>query len=613
MVAALEAGAGRMRKEAIVAKVPWAVGLGAVALFVGTILRFFPNAGGGIGYDYGLFLPWFVGGYFWQAVNGPWVPPEYLPSFCGGVPLLFNPQSVFWSVPQQLMAVLPPLASLIVSWIGFGLAGAGGMYLLARRVFAVSRSAALLGAVLFLLNGFYTTRMIIGHVTFHGVMLLPLIAVLLFARPAQSVPARRRWAGIVARSVGAGLLLAYLFYSGGTNTILPMGLALLLLAVLVAHGGRWHRTIVPVAAVAALLCLALCAYKLLPALAFAGSVVRPVSLRMTGNIVALVGGAGMSLFVPQALALLPPEKLLLDRVEFEYGVGLVPLLAIGAGLWTACRRGDLARPFAGGRWPLVLAGIVLLALPIVVNWDALGMRWLMLHLPVVKMMSVMLRFWFAYVPLLCVASALLLDYCVARPGRRALWASAGMLLTIGQTASTDMSYYAAMSYDPARLTAAHARVAAGAPPPPVVRIADPWLVDGQVVSDGSARNDALAHGTSPFPCYEPMFGYRMEVFRQGRLSSGPVLDARGGALNLKNPSCYTFPAENACRPGDEFRQDQRREAEAFSRYRPFDHAWPKRQYAAAALSLGALGACLGGLVIAGLLALTGRRRRHPDA
>lgn len=585
-----------MREMTRTAWLPGLIGLAIVAWFVADITRFFPNATGGLGYDYGLFFPWFVGGSFWEAVNGPWVPPEYLPSFCGGVPFLFNPQSVFWSLPQQLMTVLPPMASLIVAWVAFGLLGASGMYALLRRVFATSRTAALLGAALFLLNGFYTARMAIGHVTFHGVMLLPLIALLLFARRAGRTEA-------VAPALGAGLALAYLFYSGGTNTILPMGLGLCLLALLVAYLRRWHRGIFAVTLAAGLLCLALCAYKLLPALAYAGNVVRPVSLRMTGNLMVLMGAAAVALFVPQALAYLPPDKLVLDRVEFEYGVGLVPLLLIVAALWTVWRRGELARMVIRKRWPIVAAMTLLLALPILINWDALGLRWVVLHLPILKMMSVLLRFWFAYVPLLCVLSALLIDYLVPEPGRRSLWVGAAMALTLAQAASTDMTWYTSQSYDPSRLIAAQERVAHGGAVPPVERIADPWP-GGR--SNGTARNDALVDGISDVPCYEPMFGYRMEVFRQGRLAAGPALDVKSGLLNLKNPSCYTFPTENGCRPGDEFRAGQRAQADAFRHYRPFAYVRPLRQKVASAVSLIALVLSLVGLAGTGLLAL--RRR-----
>lgn len=588
------------------AKAPWVLALIALAYFVWNISRFFPNHHGRMGYDYGLFLPWFIGGRFWQAVNGPLVPPEFLPSFCGGVPFLFNPQSVFWSLPQMLMMILPPMASLIVSWVAFGVAGAAAMYALLRRVFGTSSTAALLGAVIFLLNGFYTTRMIIGHVTYHGVMLLPLLALLLFARPDQRHGRTRAMAGATMRCLSSALVLAYLFYSGGTNTILPILLCLLLLALLLTHRGLWHRGILPTVAIASALWVAMCAYKLLPALAFASHVVRPVSLRMTDNPIALLGGALISLFMPQALAWVPSDRLVLDRVEFEYGVGLVPLLVLGAGMWAATRRGEL-RPLLGGRHGALAPTIILLlAVPVLINWNAPGLRWLVLHLPVVKMMSVMVRFWFVYVPVLCVLTALTIDYLLPDTRRRAWWVSGAILLTITQSAVTDMSYYADQLYDPAPMLTAHARIGAGNAVPRITRIADPWAADGDLHPDAAGRNAALVNGISDYPCYEPMFGYRLESFRQGRLSTGPIMEIKGGRLNLKNPVCYVFPTENACRPGDEFTVAQREQANAFSRYRPFGYAWPTSQYVAAVVSLLALLLSVGGAIIAAALMLFSR-------
>jgi hypothetical protein len=584
---------------------PWICATVAAAFFASTILQFFPNSNGRLGYDYGLFLPWMIAGHFWYTVNGPFVPPEFVPSFCGGIPFLFNPQSVYWSLPQALMTVLPPLASLAVSWITFGVLGALGMFLLLRRTFSVSCPAALAGASIFLLNGFYIDRMIVGHVTFHGVMLLPWIAFLLFARSGG----RRRLAP-AARGIGAGLMLAYLFYSGGTNTILPMLLALAILALLLVHQGRWHRGIVWVTVLAFALFLALSAYKLVPALAFAGNVVRPVSLRMTGSLPALVGGAGLSLFVPQLLAYLPAETLVLDRVEFEYGVGITPLIAVVCGIVCAVRRRELAPLLKGSRALPLTACAVLLAVPILVNWDALGLRWLVLHVPVLKMMSVMLRFWFAYVPLLCVLTALLLDYVIHAPARRAICSSAAIALTIGQSALTDMDYYASQQYDPSALVAAHARIRAGGTVPPIGRIADPWAPSSTARQRRlTARNDAVVFGVSAYPCYEPMFGYRMEVFRPGRLATGPALEDRNGLLNLKNPSCYVYPRENQCRPGDEFTRRQRLQAEAFSHYRPFPYERPLRQTVAGWLSLFTFIGCL--LALAAIAALTWKARRSP--
>jgi hypothetical protein len=590
---------------------PLFAALAGAGFFVWDIARFFPNRGGHLGYDYGLFLPWMIAGYFWQATNGPLSPAEFLPSFCGGIPFLFNPQSLYYSVPRWLLGAFPPVRSLLLSWVVFGLGGGVGMYALLRRVFFVSAPSALLGATIFLLNGFYTTRMIIGHATYHGVMLLPVIALtMLLARSGHNagwrvVPA------IVVRSVLTGLLLAYLFYSGGTNIILPMVLALAILALVVGYVGRWHRDIAVIGGAGGLLCLALCAYKLLPALAFAAHVVRPIALRMSGDLLALAGGAAVSLFVPQVLSHLDPGRLIVDRVELEYGVGIVPLLVLFAASVGAFRRADFrnrAGRIGNRRWLIVAGIVVLLGIPIVVNYDGLGLRWLVLQLPIVRSMSVMLRFWFVYIPVLCVLTALAFDHLIHDPVHLAWWSAAAIALTIAQCAATDMSYYAEQPYDPEPIAAAYAKLRMGADVPAITRIADPWFPDGQ--REGSSRNDAVVDGISAFPCYEPMFGYRMQVFVRGRLAPGPVLESRDGRLNLKNPACYVFPGANGCSPGDEFTTGQAKEAEAFAAYRPYRYEWPVWQYVAAAVSVGAgvlCGAAL--LVLWPFLAGTALRRR----
>jgi hypothetical protein len=108
----------------------------------------------------------------------------------------------------------------------------------------------------------------------------------------------------------------------------------------------------------------------------------------------------------------------------------------------------------------------------------------------------------------------------------------------------------------------------------------------------TSRNDGLITGVSDLPCYEPMFGNRLNVFAQGRLSPGPVLQAQDGRLNLKNPACYVFPGGNNCSPGDEFTVSQIDAARAFADYRPFRYQWPAWQYAATAISAAAGAFCL---------------------
>jgi hypothetical protein len=248
-----------------------------------------------------------------------------------------------------------------------------------------------------------------------------------------------------------------------------------------------------------------------------------------------------------------------------------------------------------------------------VNWDARGLRWLMLHLPIVRAMPIMLRFWTVYIFVLCLSTALLLDYLVSpdlvspdlgsRDLARALWSAAAIALTIVQCGATDVSYYVDQSYDPAPIGTAHQKVRAGGAVPAITRIADPWLVDGRLVRTYTARNDTLVEGVSDVPCYEPMFGYKLQIFRMGRLASGPVLEAKDGRLNLKNPACYVFPDANNCEPGDEFTIAQTEAAAAFVGYRPFAYAWPLWEYVAAGGTMAAGAFCLLVLLAGGLYLL----------
>ncbi len=116
---------------------------------------------------------WAISG---RQTNGWLIRPDFTPAFCGGVPFLANPQSVFFSVPQLLLLVFEPATAMFVTLVLFASLGAGGCYVLLRRHFGASPPAATLGAILFLLNGFMFYRMVIGHLTYHAFGVVPLLA-----------------------------------------------------------------------------------------------------------------------------------------------------------------------------------------------------------------------------------------------------------------------------------------------------------------------------------------------------------------------------------------------------------------------------------------------------
>ena len=171
-------------------------------------------------------LPYLLNGYIWHRVNGIGDVPWFTPAFCGGIPYVANPQNFYYSVPQVLAFLTDPLTSVQITIAVFAAAGFCGFYLLARRCFSLSRATAVLGATLFLFNGFYIHRMIIGHFEYHSFMTLPLLAFLVL-RP---LPPDRgdRIGQVITDSVWGAFLVAYMVFSGAAPVMGPFLLGLFL-------------------------------------------------------------------------------------------------------------------------------------------------------------------------------------------------------------------------------------------------------------------------------------------------------------------------------------------------------------------------------------------------
>jgi hypothetical protein len=162
-----------------------------------------------------------------------------------------------------------------------------------------------------------------------------------------------------------------------------------------------------------------------------------------------------------------------------------------------------------------------------------------------------------------------------------------------QTAIADRRSYANESYDPSAIVGEYSRAAQAGTIRAIDRIAD-----GGAFPD---PGDAMASGGSAIPCYQPMFGYRLEKFPLGALQPGPIMSVRAGVLNLKNPACYLFPKENKCAPGDHFTIAQTKEAEDLASYKPFPFQQPALQVIATKISIASSMACIMGLMLGGFL------------
>src|SRR5262249_31570783 len=79
---------------------------------VRTVNRLVPTADGMLGTDYSYFFPYLLSGVQWIHRNGWLTIPYFTSDYCGGIPWLANPQSVFYSAPQFLTVLTDPITAV---------------------------------------------------------------------------------------------------------------------------------------------------------------------------------------------------------------------------------------------------------------------------------------------------------------------------------------------------------------------------------------------------------------------------------------------------------------------------------------------------------------------
>lgn len=586
-----------------------AFGLALVSVHFALFVGFFPNESGRMGHDWAYQFPLLLNGFYWFLANGPAEPPWFSPAFCGGVPLLANPASIYYSVPQFLTFFADPVTAARLTLLVFAAAGYAGFWFLAVRVFRATAGTAALGATVFLFNGFYAHRLVIGHLEYHGFMLVPLVAGLV-AEAAGAMPdggPRQRLRCILLSGIG----FAYMFMSGMATLMPAAALAVLgvgLLAALVHPDGvRPVRLVLATAASAGAACL-LSAAKLSAALhyltAFPRDAYRLPGVEGMGKLVenvlkALAFGGG----AVDVGSVMSGGQWFIDRHEWEYGVTVVPFVLAGVFVLVRVRRfvRNIGPPaFAAGTAARAAALAAAAAVPLLLNlYEPSWNRWIR-SIPGIGNATLQLRWLIVYLPLLALTCVVCVESAGPLRRRRIGIVVAGVLAVVGQNGLTDRDAYRGQRYEPARILAAH-EAAMRTGRPPAVR----WVVAYRDGRGNTAtplyRNDALAVGGSQLLCYEHMFGFRLENFPLGSLHPGSVLDVFDGRLNLKDPACYLYPEENGCRPGEHFAVSERDSLLRLAAYRPYAHAvsvaqrWANRTNLAALAAVGlffALDLCL---------------------
>ncbi len=98
--------------------------------------------------------------------------PLWNPFYCGGNPLLANPQSVFLSPFFLFVLLFGTVLGLKIEIIAYLVLGLFGMFLLSRKM-GLKIIPSYFSAVVFMFSSWFAVRVLVGHTTFFPFALLP--------------------------------------------------------------------------------------------------------------------------------------------------------------------------------------------------------------------------------------------------------------------------------------------------------------------------------------------------------------------------------------------------------------------------------------------------------
>lgn len=568
-----------------------AVGALSTALIAWVLFSGFLPGPNGWGHDYALYFPNILAEYYASLVQGAWTPAWFTPAFCGGMPLWADPGAGSFSVFAILVRILGanPINALHVTFLGMVILGFLGAYLFAALRLNVSPLASAVAGVLFALNGFFIYRFLIGHLGFHGIALVPLLA--FFITSAQSLRGVQ-WHREALAITGGGLIVAYWIHNGAASILVALFLATAALILLHWIRGANEPPALIKGSAIVILGLALSANKLSASLAFLSHAPRSGYLLpgFEDPLITLKLVFSMLFLNERDIAIdaarhLQNAQWALDRQELEYGVSVVPvllLLILGAIRFLAppvqkprtaeFSLEDLSPPQYRISKAVVYGTLLglLLSLPIALNTYSPSWNEFLKGLPILGSTSSYVRWILIYIPITAIVSALLLDKIAQTDRAKKLLSGIAIIIFLLQLGSTDRAFYENQSYQADKIIDAYHANKIDPNPTPHIHSIDAYVNDaGEVVLVGN-RNDLIADGVSQLACYAPIFGYRLEFFPFKTLTFGDPLSEQNGRLNFKNPACYVFPNENKCEPGDHFKLSDAESLKDFLAYGAFN-------------------------------------------
>ena len=545
-----------------------------------------PNNSSFLGHDYSLVLPNFLFGKIWFDKNFLSI-PWFSPSFCCGVPYFADPQIGYYSFQQLLFIFFSPLVALKISFFIFSLTAFIGTFLLANKSFKLNIYISLIAATLFLYNGFFNYRTIIGHFSFLSYVFIPIYCfTVIYSFEVNGGKLKNIFYILIS-----SILFANFIHSGSSSLIVVITLSIALIILIYIFINN-NLKIIYNLFISLFLGLIISSSKINASFAFLSNFTREYPPLLFENFVSLLINTVKSLFFFPDINRFNSDTInqVTDQLqvhEIEFGVGIIPIIIFA--FFIINIKKFFINNFTSVKFISFTIMLVILIFTVSVNLSDNGIGIFFRELPVIKSTWVHFRLTSIYIIPIILMSCILLNKFNLKPIYLKYITFVFLFIIIFQTQIYEKKFYNEQKYDPKNLVKFYENKN---------RIKNInvneiiiFLDQNNKPVSSNQRNDMFVFNFSPLFCYNPIFGYNLEdlpknkfTFNKRNEISNNLINFMGNPKEIKenqsnffNPSCFVFPNENGCKPGDFFKESQLNELENFLNYKNFNFQISKSQ------------------------------------
>ena len=542
-------------------------------------LDFFPNQNNRLGHDFEYFLPSFIFGKIWfqnNFLNVPW----FSPSFCCGTPFYPDPQTAFYSIQQIFYIYFNPLLATKLLFAYFSFLGFFGMFFLLRKNFKISFFTSLLGATLFIFNGFFVFRSIIGHIAYINFSLIPIYCFFLIEGfTNKNLFIKNIYLGL------SSLVLSSFFYSGA-GPIMPL-IIVCIFSILLFFSFKIKKfKIIFLSLVKSFIIgILISISKISASLFFLNNFKRKLEPTYFESPIEYLNLIFKSLFFVPDIEFF--NKNIFNKNisnfgihEIEYGVTFVPFLVFLVFL-TRLKTFIKIESFN----KILLLSLAIILLPIILNTNLFNFQSFWNSIPIIGSSWVQVRWSAIYIIPLILFSVIVLEN-INFSKYKNFFIVTLIFMAIFQNVLRDKSFYHNQMYNPKDIVKFSKKIDNH-------NLNKNYDIKGYAIIvdkddklvKHNKRNDLFTLNLSSAFCYQPLFGYNLKDFPKKNIifnkkikisekkfiSIGePHIVNDKNKFNFYNPSCFLFPNENNCLPGDLFTRSQEKNLKNFLNYEKID-------------------------------------------